>query len=163
MMRLYSSRKKVNISISHCLFKCFLFAVPFDFSKPPAIVLRGYSNRVSGLKNQTKWKTQLPKMRKKDLEKVKSYLDENMFQLSEILVSATDGHNKSIESQDYWIKDMGMGWDGLHNILNSSLYNMGTAETSIRMEINEEVKHDIWIYDPHFYYFTTIQVKKFRL
>ena len=102
-------------------------------------------------------------MRKKDLKKVKSYLDETTFQLSEILVSATDGHNKSIESKDYWVKDMGMGWDGLHNILNSSLYTMGTAETPIVMEINEEVKHDIWIYDPNFYYFTQIQVKKFRL
>ena len=103
-------------------------------------------------------------MRKiKDIKMVKSYLDEAMFQLSDLLVSATDGHNKSIESQDHWIKDMGMVSDGLHNILNSSLYNMGTAETSIRMEIHGDVKHDIRIYDPNFYYFTLIKVRKFRL
>ena len=99
-----------------------------------------------------------------DMEKVKSYLDETTFQLSDILVSARDGHNKSIESQDHWIKDLGMLSDGLHNILNSSLYNMGTAETSMLMEIDGEVKHDIMIYDPNYYYFTTIKVLiKFRL
>ena len=119
---------------------------------------------MTGLKNEIKWRKQLPTMRLiEDMEEVKSYLDETMFQLSDILVSARDGHNKSIESQDHWIKDMGMVSDGLHNILNSSLYNMGTAETSMLMEIDGEVKHDIMIYDPNYYYFTKIKVLNFRL
>ena len=82
-----------------------------------------------------------------DTTKVKSFIDENMFQLSDILVSATDGHNKSIASQDHWWEDMGEADAGLYHFLNTSLYNMGTAETSVLMEFDEEVKNEISIFE----------------
>ena len=93
-----------------------------------------------------------------DLENVKTFIDENMFKLSDILVSATDGHSKNIESQDHWMEDMGVVDEGLYNILNFSLYNMGTAETSLLLELNGEVNHEIVIFDPNYFYFTRIEV-----
>ena len=94
----------------------------------------------------------------KGTEKVKSFIDENMFQLSDILVAATDGHNKSIASQEYWWKDMGEAGAGLFHFLNTSLYNMGTAETSVLMEFDGEVNNEIRIFDPNYFYFTRIKV-----
>ena len=93
-----------------------------------------------------------------DLENVKSFIDENMFKLPDILVSATDGHSKNITSEDHWIEDIGVVDEGLYNILNFSLYNMGTAETSMQMELNGEVNHEIMIFDPNYFYFTRIEV-----
>lgn len=93
-----------------------------------------------------------------DNEMVKSFIDENMFQLSDVLVAATDGHNKSIASQDHWWEDMGEADAGLYHFLNTSLYNMGTAETSVLMEFDEDVKNEILIFDPTYFYFTRIKV-----
>ena len=93
-----------------------------------------------------------------DNEKVKSFIEENMFQLSDILVAATDGHNKSIASQDHWWEDMGEADAGLYHFLNTSLYNMGTAETSVLMEFDGEVNNEILIVDPTYFYFTRIKV-----
>lgn len=93
-----------------------------------------------------------------ELENVKLFIDENMFQLTDILVSATDGHSKNITSQDYWMGDIGVVDEGLYNILNFSLYNMGTADTSMLMELNPEVDHEIVIFDPNYFYFTRIEV-----
>ena len=93
-----------------------------------------------------------------DTTKVKSFIDENMFQLSDILVAATDGQNKSIVSQNHWWEDIGEADVGLFHFLNSSLYKMGTAETSVLMEFDGEVKNEILIFDPNYFYFTRIKV-----
>ena len=93
-----------------------------------------------------------------ETERVKTFINENMFQLSDILVAATDGHNKSIASQDHWWKDMGEADAGLFHFLNTSLYKMGTAETSVLMEFDEEVKNEILIFDPTYFYFSRIKV-----
>ena len=94
-----------------------------------------------------------------DLESVKSFIDENMFKLSDILVSATDGHSKNISSEDHWKEDIGVVDEGLYNILNFSLYNMGTADTSMLMELNPEVNHEMVVFDPNYFYFTRIEVR----
>ena len=111
------------------------------------------------MKNEERWGKSKPSVRlMNDTTKVKSFIDENMFQLSDILVAATDGHNKSIASQDHWWKDMGEAGAGLFHFLNTSLYNMGTAETSVLMEFDGEVNNEIRIFDPNYFYFTRIKV-----
>ena len=139
------------------------FLVPFDFSKSPAISLRGYSDRRTGLKNKVRWFDKRSFIKSiNDTDTIKLFKDENMFKLSDILLSAKDGQNKSIESPDYWVEDIGMGSDGLYNILNWSMYSMGTAESSMLMKIESSVPYlDISIFDPDFFYHTKIKVAEF--
>ena len=98
-----------------------------------------------------------------DIEKVKAFMDDNLFQLSDIVVSARDGHNKSIDSQEHWMADIGLIGNGLYNILNPSKFKMGTAETPMLMEIKEETKIDIVIFDPDYFFYSKIEVLKAKL
>ena len=137
-----------------------MFLVPFDFSKPPAIALRGYSVRWNGgLKRNVKWYSRKHLVKSmNDIEKVKAFMDDNLFQLSDILVSARDGQNKSIDSPEHWLADIGLIGNGLYNILNPSLFKMGTADAPMLMEINQATKIDILIFDPNFFFYSKIEV-----
>ena len=98
-----------------------------------------------------------------DTEKVNAFMDDNLFQLSDILLSARDGQNKSIDSPEHWMSDIGLIGNGLYNILNPSLFKMGTAETPMLMEIKKDSKIDIMIFDPNYFFYSKIEVFRARL